>query len=103
MTSTVEVQIGSAFRVASIQAIKNAKGVLLAKYLPEFPYQVTPRNVQEVTAWVNSGKATIGQSQPTEAKPAAGVSVGAAKAVVKGAAKIGSVPSTKKSSAKVSK
>jgi hypothetical protein len=59
--------IGTSFRVASIIEIKDARGRIIARFLPEHDYRVTVRNLAEVERLVASGDAILGGPAPAKA------------------------------------
>lgn len=60
------LQAGERFTVSATTEMHDARGRLLARYLPGFEYRVTPRNVGEVAKLVDDGVITPG------ARPAPG-------------------------------
>lgn len=54
------VAIGERFTVAKSQEVRDARGRLLARYLPQFDYRITPRNLQIVTEMIAAGTALAG-------------------------------------------
>jgi hypothetical protein len=56
----MSLNIGDRFTVSAPHEVKNAKGRLLARYLPEFDYRVTDRNVGIVNQMLADGVAIAG-------------------------------------------
>ncbi len=82
------LEIGDRFSVASPQEVRNARGRLLARYLPEFGYAVTDRNVGFARQLEADGQAS----------PAAPASASAGFALKSGTAKARGKVSTMKGS-----
>jgi hypothetical protein len=58
--------IGTSFRVSETQEIKNGRGRILARYLPEHQYRVTAANLECIKALVDAGLAVPGAIAPVK-------------------------------------
>lgn len=66
-----DIAIGARFVVAEPYEVRTPKGRLLARYLPEFDYRVTSRNLEIVAGLITAGKASLGTTTQAQKVAAA--------------------------------
>lgn len=70
----MDLTIGARFTVKTAQEVKNGRGRILARFLPEHDYRITPANLEIVSKMAAEGVAEIGgnAARASAAKVAAG-------------------------------